>query len=372
MRLLVYLPLLISLLAALAARPLAARLEAREATWLLTVATVALAGCSAVALALLAAAAAARMPVLATLGDYSQSVVHRADPTSAVTGAVAAVVLTGVAVAVAVALRYPRPGPGRVLPARRAAARRRHRRGRVRRGGRGVRTARLARPDRGLWPPARGAGRAGPGGAARARARPPAGRHRLFTTLAHLAAAANPVLMPLARTVDYTVERWADEHAARVTGDRRLVAVTIGRVAMLATPSRRRPPPPSAWCGGGGGGGAGARAPAGSRWPGPGRCPGGWPPCSARRHARGLLMAVAVLIVGLTGASALEAAGTCTPCLSLPASFTERGGARGRRTRRPGAPGLAAKGAGRRRSTATVSRRCRPPPDPPRPRRPRS
>jgi hypothetical protein len=49
MRLLVYLPLLIPALAAVAARPLAARLEPREATWLLTVATVALAGCSTVA-----------------------------------------------------------------------------------------------------------------------------------------------------------------------------------------------------------------------------------------------------------------------------------------------------------------------------------
>jgi hypothetical protein len=59
-RLLVYLPLLIPVLAAAAARPLAARLEPREATCLLTVAAVALAGCSTVALALPAASAAAR------------------------------------------------------------------------------------------------------------------------------------------------------------------------------------------------------------------------------------------------------------------------------------------------------------------------
>ena len=71
MRLLVYLPLLIPVLAAVAARPLAARLEPREATWLLTVAAVALAGCSTVALALLAASAAARVPALASLGHYS-------------------------------------------------------------------------------------------------------------------------------------------------------------------------------------------------------------------------------------------------------------------------------------------------------------
>jgi hypothetical protein len=40
--------------------------------------------------------------------------------------------------------------------------------------------------------------------------------------------------------VDYTVERWADEHAAAVTSDRRLVAETIGQVALLAGSRRRR------------------------------------------------------------------------------------------------------------------------------------
>jgi hypothetical protein len=67
-----------------------------------------------------------------------------------------------------------------------------------------------------------------------------AGRHHLFTTVAHLAAAANPLLLPVARAVDYTVERWADERAATVTGDRRLVAATIGRVALLAPARPRR------------------------------------------------------------------------------------------------------------------------------------
>ena len=71
-----------------------------------------------------------------------------------------------------------------------------------------------------------------------------ASRHHLFTTVARLAAAANPLLLPVARSVDYTVERWADEHAAAVTSDRRLVAETIGQVALLAGPrltgARRR------------------------------------------------------------------------------------------------------------------------------------
>ena len=211
------------------------------------------------------------------MGDYSQSVVHRADPTPAVTGAVAALVLTGAAVAVAVAFRHR----ARALAESYRRAARLHDDGTVV-VVRGTAVEAYALPG---WP-----GRIvvsgrllealdEPGRAAllaheRAHL---AGRHHLFTTVAHLAAAANPVLLPLARTVDYTVERWADEHAAQVTGDRRLVAVTIGRVAMMATPPGGQRPP-SAWSG---------RAPAGSRWPGPGRCPAGWPPCSARRHARG-------------------------------------------------------------------------------------
>ena len=105
MTLLFYLPLLIPALAAVAARPVAAGLEPRTATWLLTAATAALAACSTAALALLAASAAARMPLLADLGHYSPRVLRTGDPVSAWAGLLAAVALTGVAVAVAVAFR---------------------------------------------------------------------------------------------------------------------------------------------------------------------------------------------------------------------------------------------------------------------------
>src|SRR5712691_5456212 len=77
---LLYLPLVIPALAGAAARLVAARLEPRQETWLLTCGAVALAGCSTAALALLAAFAAARTPALAALGDYSQHVMQRADP----------------------------------------------------------------------------------------------------------------------------------------------------------------------------------------------------------------------------------------------------------------------------------------------------
>ena len=65
------LPLIIPLVASAAARPLAHRLEPRQATWLLCAAAVVLAGCAAAALALAAGFTAARLPVLAALGDYS-------------------------------------------------------------------------------------------------------------------------------------------------------------------------------------------------------------------------------------------------------------------------------------------------------------
>jgi Zn-dependent protease with chaperone function len=297
--LLVYLPLLTPALAAAAARPLAARLEPRQATWLLTAASVALAACSAVALALLAASAAVRMPELAALGHYSAAVVRRGDPTSAVTGAAAAAVLTGAAVAVAVTIRHRA----------RALAESYRRSAKLHDDGtvvvlRGQAVEAYAMPG---WPgrivvsgrllkALDEEGRAALLAHERAHL---AARHHLFTTVAHLAAAANPLLFPLARAVDYTVERWADEHAARVTGDRRLVAATIGRVAMLATPGRR------------------PAATLGIVRPRPRRVSVAWAGPVPRRVAallgppprsRALLFAAVVVVVLVTGVSAGQAA----------------------------------------------------------------
>ena len=237
---LLYLPLLVPALAGAAARPLAARLEPRHATWLLTTAAVALAACSLAALALLAAYAVARVPFLAAAGDYSQQVMRRGAPIPAAAGVAAALALTGAAVAVTVMVRnraralaqsyrraaglhaedgivvvpgpaieaYALPGrPGRIVVSGRLLDCLDDRR----------RAALIAHEQAHL-----------------------AGRHHLFTTVARLAAAANPLLVPVSRSVDYTVERWADEHAAAVTSDRRLVAETIGQVALLTGPRRRR------------------------------------------------------------------------------------------------------------------------------------
>jgi Zn-dependent protease with chaperone function len=65
-----------------------------------------------------------------------------------------------------------------------------------------------------------------------------AGGHHLLVRLAGLAAAAHPLLRPVAGQVAYLVERAADEAAAAELGDRGGVARAIGIAALAATRSR--------------------------------------------------------------------------------------------------------------------------------------
>jgi len=57
-------------------------------------------------------------------------------------------------------------------------------------------------------------------------------RHHLFVVVIDVLAAANPLLRPLAGTIRFTTERWADEIAAGQVGDRTLVARAVGRAAL--------------------------------------------------------------------------------------------------------------------------------------------
>ncbi len=61
-------------------------------------------------------------------------------------------------------------------------------------------------------------------------------RHDRYLLAAELAAALLPPLRALARRVSFSVERWADEAAVAACGDRRLVAVTLGKVALQSHP----------------------------------------------------------------------------------------------------------------------------------------
>jgi hypothetical protein len=60
-------------------------------------------------------------------------------------------------------------------------------------------------------------------------------RHDRLATAAAAAAALNPLLIPVRDAVAYLVERWADEDAATVIDDRNLVAQAVARAALAST-----------------------------------------------------------------------------------------------------------------------------------------
>jgi Zn-dependent protease with chaperone function len=61
-----------------------------------------------------------------------------------------------------------------------------------------------------------------------------AGRHHRLVALAGAAAAVNPLLVGVRAAVAYLVERWADEDAAGVVGDRELTARAVARAALAS------------------------------------------------------------------------------------------------------------------------------------------
>ena len=71
-------------------------------------------------------------------------------------------------------------------------------------------------------------------------------RHHRLITLTRVSAVFHPALWPLSTAVRFAVERWADEDAAAASHDRRVSAVAVGKAALLAheyerTASGRRP-----------------------------------------------------------------------------------------------------------------------------------
>jgi Zn-dependent protease with chaperone function len=240
MHFLIYVPIVVSALSALGAWPLAERLPPRTATWLLTISAVVVAGTSCAALGLLAMAAAMRLPMVDALGGMSLRAVIQLDPASLPVGVIAAG-LFGAAALAAVRAAWLRTVA--LVAARREACRLagEHQPG----SGEQVLTIvddsvdAYAAPGR----PGRIVITSGMVDAlteserevllAHERAHVSAS-HYLFTALARLAAAANPLLRPLAAAINYSIERWADESAASVTGSRPLVAHTIAKAALAA------------------------------------------------------------------------------------------------------------------------------------------
>jgi Zn-dependent protease with chaperone function len=300
MHLAVYLPLVMPLLAAAAARPLAGRLPPVAATWLLAGSAVALAAASSTVLGLLALTALVRIPLAAAAGEMSEQVIRHGDPASVPVAVAAGVLLAAAAAGTCRALwhrtaaliaagRQARrlPGAGQVVVTGDQAA------DAYTLPGWPCRIVVTTGMMRALSPPERQVLLAHE----RAHA---SGLHYLFTTAARLAAAANPLLRPVAAAVGYTVERWADERAAAAAGDRQLAARAIARAALA---SAAAPPRQASHAGALGA----VTGPARMRRAGP--VPRrvaallGPPP-----QPRLLLVAAAVLLVAVAGASALEAA----------------------------------------------------------------
>src|SRR5258707_8052296 len=93
----VYFPLVMPLLAAAAAGPLAGRLPPMAATWLLAGSAVALAAASTAVLGLLALTALVRIPLAAAAGEMSMPVISRGDPASVPVAVAAGVLLAAAA-----------------------------------------------------------------------------------------------------------------------------------------------------------------------------------------------------------------------------------------------------------------------------------
>jgi Zn-dependent protease with chaperone function len=61
------------------------------------------------------------------------------------------------------------------------------------------------------------------------------GHHHRYRLISRLAAAVNPAPRPLDRQISFQIERWADEHAATLTG-RPVAARSLARAALAGPP----------------------------------------------------------------------------------------------------------------------------------------
>ncbi|HSZ41737.1 MAG TPA: M56 family metallopeptidase [Trebonia sp.] len=290
---------MIPVLAALGARPLASRLPPAVATWLLAGSALALAVASSAMLGLLAMTAIDRVPLIDGLGHMSARIMAEDDPASLPVAIAAGAVLAAVAAAACRAV-YRRGSA--LLAAGRQASRLP--------GAGDVVVTDDDRADAYTLPgwPCRIVITAGMLRALThterqvllAHERAHAGRrHYVFTSLARLAAAANPLLRPVAAEVGFTVERWADEDAADVMGDRSLTARAIARAALATSAA---PPARDAT---GALGILGGRLSMRGAGPVPRRVAALLRP--APRPSL-VLLGAALLLVAVSGASALEAA----------------------------------------------------------------
>ncbi|MDJ0346502.1 M56 family metallopeptidase [Streptomyces sp. H10-C2] len=243
MRIGVYLPFAVAAMLAVLAPALARRLTPRAGTVALTgsalVASMSWLG----ALALLAFSGFGQIPLVAFLGSWSTRVLAAQDPVTRTVAAICAIVLVVATIGLGVA-SWRR---GRVLV---AAFQECHRL-----PGDGelaviddTRLEAFALPglpgmpgrvvvSTGMLRTLEGAEREALMAHERAHLR---GHHHFFLLVLQLAAAACPLLRPLATEGAFTIERWADEDAARAVGDRAVVARALARAALAKKGSRPR------------------------------------------------------------------------------------------------------------------------------------
>ena len=321
MELAIYIPLLMPALAAVGARPLAARLPPAVAVWLLAVGALTLAFASAAVLALLAASALLRVGFVESAGHLSAAVISRGDAVSVPVAVAAGGLLVVAAAAV-----------GRAVWRRGRAIAAAHRRARTLPGTGQVVVLEDAAADAYTLPgwPCRVVVTQGMLSALSGREREvllaherahAGSAHYLFTSAARLAAAANPLLRPVAAEVGYAVERWADERAAAAAGDRALTARAIARAALASSACPPGRPRMLTALGITGPEWAGFRR-AGFRWPGPSWTGLSWAslagagPVPRRvaamlappRAASPLLLALAAVLVAVSAGCALAGA----------------------------------------------------------------
>ncbi|MFJ8431191.1 M48 family metalloprotease [Kitasatospora sp. NPDC094019] len=116
------------------------------------------------------------------------------------------------------------------------------------------------------------------------------GRHHAFSAVVVLAAAVHPALARLGPALDFHLERWADEAAATVAGDRRTAATAIARAALA---------------GAAGSGGRGGRFPSVSTGPVPLRVRALLEPEPAGPRGRGPRAAAAALVAAVVVSAVL-------------------------------------------------------------------
>jgi Zn-dependent protease with chaperone function len=235
MMLLGLIPVAVSILLALTSGALARRLSPRAGAPLLTLLALATSLATGLVLCLAAFAALARLPFVAAVGGWSPASLDPWDHLPLGGGILAAVVVAALLA-----------GAGAYLA---AAARDLLRASRVCRGlGVGPDKLVITRDEHptaysvpvraGAIVISTGMLRLLPAGERRALLAHEAAHlryhHASYVMLARLAAAANPLLRPLAANVSLAVELWADQAAADEVGDRRVVAQALARASLAA------------------------------------------------------------------------------------------------------------------------------------------